>query len=464
MNKWTDEQLKAITTTPNVLVSAAAGSGKTAVLVERIIQKLITPDDTGKLTDITELLVVTFARDAAGEMQERVKKVLTELMHSASDTHLKQHCKKQLKIINQADITTIDSFCINAVRKNFHFLDIDPSFRIMDKTDADILKLELADELCMIKYDEDDEDFLLLNKLYSSAGNDYALINLIINIYNFTRSLPYPDDWLDNCIATYNSPFSGSLWERYAISIKNSNANKCMKTFKKAYAELSAYGFPEECSDEFSQLYTYVNNMEKLCEALKKADYDKTHFLLSEANLNSPQKSKKKNSSAVFINEIIDIIRPDLNLLCETAKFFTHDSSGQEKIAKSQSKVISALVKLCKELSDLIFNTKLEKNMFEFNDFEHMCLKLFSDNPMVAEEYRDKYKEILMDEYQDTNGLQEAIFNAIPATTQLMVNGKELAETTWRDLEKEVNGHGKNFYTREQVADIARSVMPREEE
>jgi len=417
-NQWTDEQMSAIQTAPNVLVSAAAGSGKTAVLVERIIRKLI-PDENGNFTDITRLLVVTFARDAAGEMQERIKKALNTLMHNTNDMKLKRHFKNQLKLVGQADITTIDAFCINAVRRNFHYLDIDPTFRIMDKAEADILKYRLADELCMSKYEEDDEDFMLLNMLYSSAGSDYKLIKILIDLYEFTRSLPYPDKWLDDCVKIYNEPFSGSMWEKYAVSAKNNVISETLDIFRMALKVLNDFIKDNSLSDytqaddEFVSLYDNIKISYDTLKQLKKSDYDSSQKILSGNTFSSPQKSRKKNETAAFINEIIDIIRTGYELISDITPLFSFSSDGHDEIARKQVKVISALTSLCKEFSEIIINEKIETNTYEFNDLEHMCLKLFSENPLIAEEYRDKYDEILMDEYQDTNGLQEAIFDSV---------------------------------------------------
>lgn len=413
--KWTDEQIHAIYDKPNILVSAAAGSGKTAVLVERIINKLI-PDENGIFTNITNLLVVTFARDAAGEMQERIRKKLTELMRETDDSEMKRHFLRQLKLVGQSDITTIDAFCINTVRKNFHLLDIDPSFRIMDNSEALVLKYELLENLLNKKYEEKNESFLLLNKFYSSVGSDYKIIKMLLDLYEFSRSLPYPDEWLDMCVKKYEEEFTNSEYYKYALEHKNKVAINSLPKLKQIKEDIltlaDELGFYDE-SDYTPELYninTSVLDLMSFCENIISADFD---TVVSMPTPSVPKKSTKKSDEIIYINSFISGAKKiQENLEC-LKKFFYADTKTQIEITKKQSKVISALVNLSKEFGEELFNKKLEKNMFEFNDLEHLTLKLFNENPVICEEYCAKYEEILMDEYQDTNGLQEAIFSAI---------------------------------------------------
>ncbi len=408
--EWTDEQLKAIDNPANILVNAAAGSGKTAVLTERIIRKLI-PDESGNYTDITNLLVVTFARDAAGEMQDRIKKALSEYMTSAPTPELKTHYKNQLRLVNQSDITTIDSFCIKAVRSNFHLLGIEPSFSVMDKTEADLLKAELAEEFCDSLYE--DERFLLLNKLYSGLGDNYNLIKMLIEIHNFTRSLPWPDSWLDECAARYKEPFSGSIWEQGAIKEKNKAFENAKSIFSVAESLIKDFEKQNECEfPENDSLYIALKTGKSICSALKSADYNKTVEILTTLP-HIPEKTKKRDEFSKFSSSLTDVISSACDELYKLSEYFPFTTDKQDEVLKEQYLIIKALTELSKEFDALIFDRKTEKNQYEFNDLEHLCLKLFENNPEVREEYRLKYAEILMDEYQDTNALQEAIFSSI---------------------------------------------------
>lgn len=294
---WTENQIKAIVTPPDVLVNAAAGSGKTAVLVERIIRKIIYDG-----VSIERLLVVTFARDAAMEMQQRIKKALLDKLKKTNDIELSAYLKRQVRLLPVSDITTIDAFCINLVKKNFHYLGIDPDFKIMDAEEAKVLLDITADAFLDSLYEAKDERIFYLSKYYSTGFSDYSLKNKILEIFSFTRSLPNPKEWI--------------------------------RQSAKKYLDINSFKIA----------------LEDDCEKIYK-----------------------------------DGIYPSISVLCDI---------------------------VC-QFDDFYFYTKKDKNTFEFNDLEHMCLRLLQDFDVVRAEYEDKYDELLMDEYQDTNSLQEAIFSLI---------------------------------------------------
>ena len=181
--KWTEEQLSAIETRNcNLLVAAAAGSGKTAVLVERII-RIITNEENP--VDIDKLLVVTFTNAAAAEMRERIASAISKALDKNPNS---RNLQKQLTLLNRANITTMHSFCLDVIKNNFHKIDLDPSFRIGDQTEGILIKSEVIEELFEDKYDNDDEDFTKLVEAFSSYKNDDKLRDIILDLYNFTMS------------------------------------------------------------------------------------------------------------------------------------------------------------------------------------------------------------------------------------------------------------------------------------
>ncbi len=415
--KWTKEQLLAIEEKPNILVSAAAGSGKTAVLVERIIKKLL-PDADGNFSNITNLLVVTFARDAAGEMQERIRTTLTSLLADTKDTDLRQHILRQLKLVSQSDITTIDAFCINVLRRNFHLLDIDPGFRIMDEAEADILKYDLCEEFLSSKLEEDNEHYLLLNKLYSSPNDDYRILKMLIDIYEFSMTQPNPTEWLRKCAEKYTVAFEKSEFYHYALEQRAAVLNNAYSELNKIYEEinvcLDGYGFStkEDLPEEFTALYSFIKLFISFCKDTIDARYDTVYNnILNMPPL--PDKTRKRNDIAKDSKYFYDKVYTVYSKILFIKKFFTADVEGQNIIRKKQFEVINSLVVLCEEFSREFYLKKKEKNMFQFSDIEHMTLRIFAENMEIREQYRDKYDEILMDEYQDTNGIQEAIFASI---------------------------------------------------
>ena len=206
MPEWTADQEKAIyakwrdpqkTESANILVNAAAGSGKTAVLVERIINKLCAPEGSPDKCGADNLLVVTFTNAAAKEMQGRIYSALSKKYSEAQDedSDEAESLKKQLSLIHSADITTIDAFCLKTVRNHFHLLGIDPDFKIADSAECEMLKDDAMEELFEQSYSN--EDFCNLLNLFSDGRDDTVLADVIADIFNFTRSQPDPDKWLE---------------------------------------------------------------------------------------------------------------------------------------------------------------------------------------------------------------------------------------------------------------------------
>ena len=198
MVKWTNEQLQAITEKgSNILVAAGAGSGKTAVLVERIINKII-----NEKIDIDKLLVVTFTNAAAGEMRERVLEAIYKKLDEEPEN---ENLQRQITLLNKASICTIDSFCLDIVRNNFYELEnISPNFRIADTTEIELLKQEVLEDMFEEKYEKQDEDFAKLINTYTSYRDDTPLKELILKIYTYIQSNPFPKEWLKEKIEMFN--------------------------------------------------------------------------------------------------------------------------------------------------------------------------------------------------------------------------------------------------------------------
>jgi len=199
---WTDDQWKAVMAKgQDILVAAAAGSGKTAVLVERIIQKIL--DDHDPL-DIDELLIVTFTNAAAAEMRHRIGKAIEEAISSRPDSH---HLRKQLSLLNKAPISTLHAFCLEVIRKYYYLIDIDPGFRIADDTEAELLRDEVLDDLFEAEYAKEGNDlFYRTVDTFSNDRSDDELQHLIRKLYDFSRSHPFPDVWLEQLAAVYEVP------------------------------------------------------------------------------------------------------------------------------------------------------------------------------------------------------------------------------------------------------------------
>ena len=211
--EWTKEQEQAIhKKESNILVAAAAGSGKTAVLVERIINKIINEN-----VDIDKILVVTFTNAAAAEMRERILKALYKKIDECKNQEEQENLQKQTILLNKASICTIDSFCLDVIRNNFFEMDISPNFRVGDTTEMELLKQEILEEMFEEKYENKDEDFQDLIKIYTSYRDDTPLKDLILKIFTYISSNPYPKEWLTDQIEKFNIKdknidFSKTIW------------------------------------------------------------------------------------------------------------------------------------------------------------------------------------------------------------------------------------------------------------
>ena len=215
--KWTKEQLQAIEKSGNnILVAAAAGSGKTAVLVERIINKII-----NQKINIDEILVVTFTNAAASEMRERILEAIYKKIEEDPENY---HLQKQINLIGRASICTIDSFCLDVVKNNFYEIDISPNFRIADNAELELIKQETLEDLFYKKYEKEDKKFLKLLETYTTYSSDEPLKELILSIYNFIQSHPFPNEWLEEQVKKYNLAdklqldFSETEWCRIILS------------------------------------------------------------------------------------------------------------------------------------------------------------------------------------------------------------------------------------------------------
>lgn len=443
--KWSSSQKDAIYTkyldngkSCNILVSAAAGSGKTAVLVQRIIEKLI-PQNLSKSIDANRLLVVTFTNAAAHEMAERIKKSLgTALLAAKNDGDSKRYelIKRQQLLIPDSDITTIDAFCLRLIRRYFNLLDISPDFKICDEAQAELLADEAMDELFDELYRENDKEFTDLLCMYASNSNDSGLQKLIKQIYDFLIKIPNPFDWLEQ--QTEALKLSGGIknaaW--YEKGIKTAEA-KLSYAFSLAEEALSyifgdnhidvliAENPPEKGNAVFDRwksyyklFYTYYTEL----KIIKDAPQNTQKALL--LGFKRPQFSKNSALSeeeTEFLKEINENIKADVAF---AKNFLLID---EEKLCKLSREAlyptVSALGRITKRFYEKLYEKKLSKNVLEFADVEQLTHKLLSENLEISEQLMSQYEEVLMDEYQDTSLLQEAIFSFVTDGSNLFTVG-----------------------------------------
>ena len=428
---WTDEQYDAIYTKYtkdneqcNVLVNAAAGSGKTAVLVERIIQSIIPSENNPNPIDINKMLVVTFTNAAAAEMKERISDALEEKLEELEDRNdylQAEALKKQISLIYDADIMTIDAFCIQAIRENFQLLDIDPSFGIADNTQLALLAEEAMEEIFDEGYENSEEDFLLLCDVFSDGRDDSTAADIIEEVYNFTRAMPNPDKWLSEKADMYlekeNNP-----WLEECMKKKNMLCRKAYNELKCAMEYIAGYSLgdfdnideviknnPPETENEIQ--YNWGKNYALLCyeynaaKRLLSADWDESAAILQSIVFERwpGVKDKKREVTDTEIRNYVKKFRDNSKELLKKAADIT--CAPKEEILKRLSEnvypVAKAISSVTKKFEIRFKEKKDKKNLIDFSDAEHLCLELFTENEDVREIFKSKYDEILMDEYQD---------------------------------------------------------------
>ncbi len=420
MPNWTHEQSKAIgLSDSNLLVSAAAGSGKTAVLVERIIRII-----TEEMIDIDKLLIVTFTNAAAGEMRERILKALIEKIKTKPDNEF--FLRRQITLLNKAYITTIHSFCIEVVRRNFHLIDIDPSFRIADTTERNIMIQESLEELMELSYKRADESFINLVEAFGSNREDVKLQELIYRIYSFIQSKPYPDKWLDELTEMFNitkSELENSVWTE---TIKKSiviELNAGRNLINEAVNICDSINGPIEYKDA---LLLDLENIEGLLKSIKiSLDNFYTNITnLSHSRFKSIKGQRKQEIDEILLEEVKNLRDQYKEKIISPIKSGISAKGVDEHLKQLNYMypMMRYLYGLVKDFAHLYSEKKLEKGILDFNDLEHYALKVL-ENKDVQSRFSKHFEYIFVDEYQDSNIVQETIISRIKRDKNLFLVG-----------------------------------------
>ncbi|OPJ57715.1 helicase-exonuclease AddAB subunit AddA [Clostridium chromiireducens] len=416
--QWTDEQLKAIETRNcNLLVAAAAGSGKTAVLVERII-KIITNEENP--VDIDRLLVVTFTNAAAAEMRERIATAISKELDKNPNS---RNLQKQLTLLNRANITTMHSFCLDVIKNNFHRIDLDPSFRIGDQTEGILIKSEVIDELFEDKYNDDDLEFTDLVEAFSSYKNDDNLKELVLDLFNFTMSGPWPEKWLNDSTEAFNiksiEELNRTKWVKVLADNVRIEIEGYIKMMEKAI----------EIINETDGLEPYIDNYTSELMCIKRI-YESTSNGLEEiykallaVEFNRLKSIKKDKVSDENAQNIVRKIRDDIKKKISELVNNTFSVTPQQMLSNIQGAYphMRKLTNIVLEFGDRFSKKKRDRNILDFNDLEHLCLKILIENDEncniipsnIAKNFREYFDEVLVDEYQDSNNVQETIINLV---------------------------------------------------
>lgn len=409
---WTTEQQQVIDLrNRNILVSAAAGSGKTAVLVERIV-KIIT--DKNHLVDIDHLLIVTFTNAAAAEMRERIGNAIEKALDEQPGN---EHLLRQLTLIHNAQITTIDSFCLYVVRNHFHEIDLEPNFRIGDEGELKLLREDVLGRVLEQNYEEPSEAFSDFVEGYASGRTDAALNEMILQLYEFSRSYPWPEKWLDSFVGIYRienreeldrAEWLAPLTENICFVLKD-----CEQLLKQALAITQQDDGPdmyEKAVQSDLEKYEGLSRLTSFCElsgALSDIKYDR--LASSRGFEGDPDKLELVKS---LREQAKDVVKK----LCRQY-FFCSPEMMIEQLERTEP-MLEEVVRLTKQFADEFAAAKRRKNLVDFHDVEHFALQILVDEETekakkTAEEFRDTFEEIMIDEYQDSNEVQETLLRSI---------------------------------------------------
>ena len=420
--KWTEEQSQAINEKgANILVAAAAGSGKTAVLVERIIKKVV---EEG--IDIDRLLVVTFTNSAASEMRERVLDAIYEkLDENPNDEKL----LRQITLLNKSSICTIDSFCLEVVRNNFYELEnISPNFRIADTVEIELLKQEVIEDLFQKKYEEEDNDFFKLIHTYTSYRDDTPLKDLILKIYNYIGSNPFPEKWLNEKVEMFNienkinDDFSTTPWGKVLLKKIEDELIDGISFLESASKIL-------EFNPDLEKFFQTIRNDIEMLKNLKDNldNWDKAYEINNNLKFLTWPRNKVDSIEKDEAKSIRDIVKENLKIL---GNILVCDSKTANEDIFDMYPILLNLRNIILEFEEEFSKRKREKNIVDFHDVEHFALKILirekegkivpSD---IAKKYQEKYQEIAIDEYQDSNLVQEYILNSVARGNNIFMVG-----------------------------------------
>jgi ATP-dependent helicase/nuclease subunit A len=416
---WTIDQWKAINVkNKDILVAAAAGSGKTAVLVNRIIQKILSVEDP---IDVDELLVVTFTNASAAEMRHRIGEALEKAI---DQDPVSRHLRKQLGLLNKASISTLHSFCMEVIRKYYYLIDIDPGFRIADETEAQLIRDEVMDELFEEEYGKkDNHAFFNIVDTFTSDRSDAALNEVVRSIYDFAKSNPSPEKYLQEMVSMYavtaatkleDLPYVQAL--RYDIELQLEGANELIK---RGLDVTKLPGGPAPRAENFlgdEQVIDILIRANKdswatIYQAMQTWEFSRAKQVKGDQY--DKELAKKAQKLRDQAKEKIKEIKEEL---------FSRKPESFLSDMEKMRPLIETLANLVRAFTIRFERAKRDKGLVDYADLEHYCLEILTEGTNAGGEfipseaalaYRRHFKEVFVDEYQDTNMVQETILKLV---------------------------------------------------
>ena len=409
---WTESQKKVIDRRErNILVSAAAGSGKTAVLVERIIQKI-----TQDKVDIDKLLIVTFTNAAAAEMRERIRDAIEKkLEEEPEDIHL----QRQFTLVHNAQITTIDSFCLYVIRNYFYKIDLEPNFRVADEGELSLLRSDVLGKLLEAHYAAGEEVFLSFVAGYGSAKSDQAIQDMILKMYAYAQSYPWPDEWLVSCGQAYDLKEEADMeqadWMKQFLDSLVTAVSDCGSQMREALNVCEEPDGPYMYADALKE---DIRRLDAIRESGSYARFGEEINAYAKAfpKLAAARKFEGSVEKKELVQNIRNAMKKEIKDMRD--KFFFKEPEEIFLDMKKTAPAVKMLVALTEEFASCFAAEKKRKNLVDFSDMEHFALKILVDQTTkepteTADEFAALFDEIMIDEYQDSNYVQETLLRAV---------------------------------------------------
>lgn len=423
--EWTSEQLAAldIHNQRNLIVSASAGSGKTTVLIERVLKLIIQ-----KEVSISNILMITFTNKSARDMRQKLKETLEEVLDSESPMYVGKRYSlskealedkirfltKERNLTDSADIKTIDAFCFKVVKSHFNQLNLDLDIKILDNYVRDNLENEALDQLFEEEFGVRNPHFLNIVNLYGEALKDNKLRSILKDLYGFSQSNDNPERWLDHSLISYidsvkafeDSPLGKFLRGRY-LDIELPSLLNPWRELLREEANLATRGEPE-----YHKLYqTDYEIYQEVIALLKERDIS---VIFEARDIPHPaQDTILKKKTKDIQKEFVQNRRAQKSIKTGIKKILNMDLSASLKLMVETRPDIEYLIAMTKKYGEILLKLKKEKNAFDYNDITHFCLDLLENSELVRQEYQNYYRYILFDEYQDTNKVQDRIFRLL---------------------------------------------------
>ena len=412
---WTNEQQAAIDSRgQTLLLSAAAGSGKTAVLVERIIRRLL---DKEYPIDITELLVVTFTKAAAAEMRDRIGTALMKALSETKDPRV----ERQLALLPSAQISTLHAFCQHVIRKYFYTIDLDPAFSIAGEEELNLLRRQVLEDVFLSYYEDDEKASILypLADMFGSDRGDDILMDTVSRMYTYARSLAWPEHWLKEAARAYDvapdAVIDDMVW---AGPIKDA-VRRILEEDARLYDGVLYHlrqreAFAPACD-------TFVAEQAALRQAAQARSWNDLSRFVRAIDFPRLKSLRKLSDDDKAVWERCKKVRDDVKKdVIKTLQAVYFSATPEEWLdgMRAMKPIMDGLVTLTLDFAKAYGAAKKEKGWIDFNDLEHFCLQILlapdasPEHPVpsaAAEELRSQYEEVFIDEYQDTNGVQELI-------------------------------------------------------